>query len=120
MPRETVHNNPSQLSFVCEPGAIKIVALAEVEGGVEAGADGMPRLPRFEMLAYTGGPMRIGGWRWPVIVDLAGLGIPSQSRPIRFGHDMQSGVGHTDALQIDNGRLLAKGTVSRDTAAANG
>ena len=62
MPRETVHNNPSQLSFVCEPGAIKIVALAEVEGGVEAGADGMPRLPRFEMLAYTGGPMRIGGW----------------------------------------------------------
>ena len=118
MPRETVHNNPSQLSFVCEPGAIKIVALAEVEGGVEAGADGMPRLPRFEMLAYTGGPMRIGGWRWPVIVDLAGLGIPSQSRPIRFGHDMQSGVGHTDAIQIDNGKLLAKGTVSRDTVAA--
>lgn len=117
MPRETVHN-PSQLSFVCDPGAIKIVALAEVEGDVEAGADGMPRLPRFEMLAYTGGPMRIGGWRWPVIVDLAGLAIPSQSRPIRFGHDMQSGVGHTDAIHIDNGKLLARGTVSRDTVAA--
>lgn len=114
MPRETVHNNPSELSFVCDAGAIKIQALAEVE----AAADGTPRLPRFEMLAYTGGPMRIGGWRWPVIVDLAGLGIPSQNRPIRFGHDMQSGVGHTDTLQIDNGRLLAKGTVSRDTAAA--
>ena len=93
MPRETVHNNPSELNFVCEPGAIKIEALAEVE----AAADGTPRLPRFEMVAYTGGPMRIGGWRWPVIVDLAGLGIPSQNRPIRFGHDMQSGVGHTDA-----------------------
>ena len=70
------------------------------------------------MLAYTGGPMRVGGWRWPVIVDLAGLAIPSQNRPIRFGHDMQSGVGHTDAIQIDNGKLLAKGTVSRDTVAA--
>ncbi len=60
MPRETVHN-PAELSFVCDPGAIKIEALADGEADVEAGADGAPRLPRFEMLAYTGGPMRVGG-----------------------------------------------------------
>ncbi len=56
---------------------------------IEAAADGEeePRLPRFSMVAYTGGAMRIAGWRYPVIVDLAGLAIPSQSRPIRFGHD---------------------------------
>ena len=30
MPRETVHN-PAELSFVCDPGAIKIEALAEGE-----------------------------------------------------------------------------------------
>ena len=48
-----------------------------------------PRLPRFSMVAYTGGPMRMAGWRYPVIVDLAGLAIPSQNRPIRFGHDMR-------------------------------
>jgi hypothetical protein len=53
-----------------------------------------------------------------VVVDLAGLGIPSQNRPIRFGHDMQSGVGHTDAIRIEEGKLLAAGVVSRDTAAA--
>ncbi len=70
------------------------------------------------MVAYTGGPMRVAGWRNPVIVDLAGLAIPSQNRPIRFSHDMQSGVGHTDAIKIDTGRLLAAGIVSRDTAAA--
>ena len=113
MPRETMQH-PSVLNFLCEPGAIQVEALAEVE----AGGDGTTRLPRFSMVAYTGGPMRIGGWRWPVIVDLAGMAIPSQSRPIRFGHDMQSGVGHTDAIQIDNGRLLASGMVSRDTVAA--
>jgi len=45
-------------------------------------------------------------------------GIPSQSRPIRFGHDMASGVGHTDAIKIEDGKLLATGLVSRDTAAA--
>ena len=44
-------------------------------------------LPRFSMVAYTGGPMRIAGWRYPVVIDLAGLAIPSQSRPIRFSHD---------------------------------
>ena len=70
------------------------------------------------MVAYTGGPMRIAGWRYPVIVDLAGLGIPSQSRPIRFGHDAQSGVGHSDAIRVEGGQLLAAGVVSRDTPAA--
>ena len=31
---------------------------------------------------------------------------------------MQSGVGHTDAIQIEDGKLLAAGVVSRDTVAA--
>lgn len=104
----------SAFTFVCDPGAIQIEALAEGEGA----ADGKPRLPRFSMVAYTGGPMRIAGWRYPVIVDLAGLAIPSQSRPIRFGHDMASGVGHTDAIKIEDGMLVATGLVSRDTGAA--
>jgi len=100
------------LNLVCDPGAITIEAAEEGRG------DGRPKLPRFSMVAYTGGPMRIAGWRYPVIVDLAGLAIPSQSRPIRFGHDMASGVGHTDAIRIDDGRLVATGLVSRDTQAA--
>ncbi len=100
------------LNFVCEPGAITVEAAEAGEG------DGMPKLPRFSMVAYTGGPMRIAGWRFPVVVDLAGLSIPSQSRPIRFGHDMASGVGHTDAICVEDGSLLATGLVSRDTVAA--
>jgi hypothetical protein len=105
----------AHLNLVCDPGSITIEAASE-----DASADGgaKPKLPRFSMVAYTGGPMRIAGWRYPVIVDLAGLAIPSQSRPIRFGHDMASGVGHTDAIRIDDGRLVATGVVSRDTQAA--
>lgn len=102
----------ARLNLVCDPGSITIEAADEGQG------DGRPRLPRFSMVGYTGGPMRIAGWRYPVIVDLAGLAIPSQSRPIRFGHDMASGVGHTDAIRIEDGRLVATGVVSRDTAAA--
>jgi len=62
--------------------------------------------------------MRISGWRYPVVVDIAGMDIPSQNRPIRFGHDAASGVGHTDQIRMEGGQLLAAGVVSRDTAAA--
>jgi hypothetical protein len=99
------------------PATLCLTATAQIE--VEAAADGAgTSLPRFQMLAYTGGPMRIAGWKHPVIIDLAGLSIPAQSRPIRFGHDPLSGVGHTDAIRIEQGQLLASGVVSRDTAAA--
>jgi len=98
------------LWLLSEPGALTIEAAAA--------GDGRPALPRFTMVAYTGGPMRIAGWRFPVVVDLAGLAIPSQSRPIRFGHDAASGVGHTDSIRVMDGRLVAAGVVSRDTAAA--
>ena len=46
------------------------------------------------------------------------MAIPSQNRPIRFGHDAASGVGHTDQIRMEDGQLLAAGVVSRDTAAA--
>ena len=119
MPKSKPHDpaqfeGESHLNLLSEPGAITIEAAAEAEGT----ADGKPKLPRFTMVAYTGGPMRIAGWRFPVVVDLAGMAIPSQNRPIRFGHDMQSGVGHTQNIRIEDGRLLAAGVVSRDTAAA--
>jgi phage major head subunit gpT-like protein len=87
---------------------------------IDAAADGSSAaaLPKFRMVAYTGGPMRVAGWRYPVIIDLAGLSIPSQARPIRFGHDPLSGVGHTDAIRVESGQLIATGIVSRDTPAA--
>lgn len=80
--------------------------------------DGQSVLPRFRMLAYTGAPMRIAGWRYPLVVDLAGMAIPSQARPIRFSHDPSAGVGHTDSIRVETGRLVATGVISRDTAAA--
>jgi hypothetical protein len=111
-PRQSQAQAGGPVNFTSEPGALTI------EAGADAGADGTSKLPRFSMVAYTGGPMRIAGWRYPVVVDLAGLSIPSQSRPIRFGHDMASGVGHTDSIAVADGRLVAAGIVSRDTAAA--
>ncbi|MBE3133662.1 MAG: hypothetical protein IMZ55_09320 [Acidobacteria bacterium] len=96
------------LEIVSEPGGITIEAAAGKDGAAAT-------LPKFSMIAYTGGPMRLGGWRYPVVVDLAGLSIPSQQRPIRFGHNPDSGVGHTEAIAITDGKLTASGVISRDT-----
>ena len=49
---------------------------------IEAAGD-EKELPRFRMVAYSGGPMQIAGFSHPVVVDLAGLDIPSQNLPIR-------------------------------------
>jgi len=97
--------------------ALTLTATADIT--VAAAADGQAApLPRFKMVAYTGGAMRIAGWRHPVVIDLAGLAVPSQARPIRFGHDPLSGVGHTDAIRVEAGQLVATGVISRDTQAA--
>lgn len=97
------------LELVSGPGAIKIEA---------ADASGERKLPRFTMTAYTGGAMRLGGWIHPVVVDLAGLSIPSQSLPIRFGHNADVGVGHTDSITVADSAVFATGVISRDTEAA--
>ena len=109
-PRELSDPVPDRLELRCHAEAITLEALA-AEGQTEA-------IPRFFMTAYTGEPMRVEGWRHPVVVDLEGLSIPTQRRPVRFGHSMYAGVGHTERIAVEAGRLIAEGIVSRDTAAA--
>src|SRR5579884_1504690 len=100
------------------PSLLNLSATATIELVADGSGDANKGLPRFRMVAYTGTPMRVAGWRHSVVLDLAGLAIPSQARPIRFGHDPLSGVGHTDAIRIEGGQLVASGVVSRDTPAA--
>jgi len=82
---------------------------------VEAAGD-EKNLPRFRMVAYTGGLMRIAGFPHPVVVDLAGLEIPSQNLPIRLDHERRQGVGHTQRVLVEDGKLVAEGLISRDTS----
>ncbi len=117
----TSSDMPVALAFVCATVQLSVEAAAATPGGEgqQAGASGAGEvLPKFSMVAYTGDAMRVDGWRNPVVVDLEGLAIPSQRRPIRFGHSMHAGVGHTERIAVENGKLIAEGLVSRDTPAA--
>ena len=72
-----------------------------------------PRTPRFSMIGYTGGIIRQSWSREPVVIDLAGMTVPSVV-PIVFGHDysLEAVLGQGSAsvgseLVID-GAILAK------------
>lgn len=104
---------PEHLALVCDEASISIEAAKSDDAG-----EGASTLPRFRMVAYTGDAMRIAGWRHPVVVDLQGLHIPSQRRPIRFAHSAYQGIGHTERIASENNTLVAEGVISRDTPAA--
>jgi hypothetical protein len=103
------------LALICEADAITIEAADALDS---ANAEGETRVPRFKMTAYTGDAMIISGWKHPVVVDLDGLAIPSQRRPVRFAHSAYQGVGHSERIAVENNQLIAEGVVSRDTPAA--
>ncbi len=63
-------------------------------------ASGKSKLPTFSGTAYTGAPMRPEGWWQPVIVDLAGVRIPSQHRPVLRQHDHEQVLGHTTRVKV--------------------
>lgn len=84
----------------------------------EAGENDKPCMAKFTMTANTGSPMRLSGWKYPVVLDLEGIQIRSQKSPIRMGHDPMMGVGHTESIGVVNGKLVASGVISRSTDAA--
>jgi len=98
----TKNNTPNNFHFEC-PLTIEA-----------AGDDKV--VPKFSMIAYTGGPMKIAGFTHPVVVDLEGLSIDRQNIPIRLDHNPKQGVGHTDRVVVENGQVLAEGLISRDTS----
>lgn len=105
-PKQPEWDVPSRLRIYCEDGGgIKFAAVAAVEGN-------KPSLRHFSMTAYTGGAMQLSGWRYPVVVDLAGLRVTKKSRPILKDHDSRQIVGHTDEISVGERTLDVDGVIS--------
>ena len=92
------------------------VAAAPAELALLASLDGR-KLPRVEIVAYTGGVMNVPGWG-DVAIELAGLELPG-TVPIVSDHDStrRGIVGHGRAT-VRGGRLLVAGSISAGTQAA--
>ncbi len=72
------------------------------------------RVPSISIEAYNGGLMypTINGKAVRAVVDLAGLEIDSQRKPILKAHDQTAEVGHTESIVNNGARLLAEGIAS--------
>ncbi len=99
-----------------EPRELKFIAAINMEAA--AGPDAQAARPRrFHMDAYSGAPMAVAGWRFPVVVDLTGLTVRGGAK-VYLDHDRAARVGHIDGIQIEHGALRVSGVISSTSQAA--
>ena len=85
------------------------IILAAADVGIAASTEG--RLPRVNVLAYSGGLMNVGGFG-PIVVDLRGMELPPDL-PLLADHanNLDSVVGSGSAT-VRAGQLLIEGTLN--------
>lgn len=71
------------------------------------------KVPTFESVFYTGGPLTIGGYDLPVVIDLAGL-QNGNVLVANLDHDPTKRVGNF-RVENDGTKLVAHGTASAST-----
>ena len=69
-------------------------------------------LPRVRMTAYTGVPMKLEGFPYPVVLDLESLRVPRQQVPLLRAHDPGRIAGHSTAVDVSPQRVHAAGVLS--------
>src|ERR1051326_4020046 len=95
------------MNSLLETNSDRVIAAAPADvQWLEASADpakaSAPR--RFQMAAYTGGPMQLSGWRFPVVVDMAGLQASAKPK-VFLEHDRTARVGHIDQVKASESGL---------------
>jgi len=78
---------------------------------LKANASGRPR--RFSILAYSGGPLIVGGFKYPVICDLTAMEW-EKDIPILIDHQntVSTTLGITDSIDNDGSRVVLAGPVT--------
>lgn len=77
-----------------------------------AAADGADKLPTFSILAYTGVPMNVPGFAYPVVLDLAGVNVVKQEIPALFNHDQQRIIGQSSGIKVTGKNISISGIVT--------
>lgn len=97
------------------PKAKRNVIALSGEVSIQAAA-GDGKQPTFSVLAYTGAPMDIAYWEFPVVIDLAGMEF-GKSLVANLDHDQSKRVGNVTGKEIADGQLTLSGIASAATAA---
>jgi phage major head subunit gpT-like protein len=88
---------------------IELSSQATIE--LQADIEGVPARPTVAINAYNGGPVRVGGYRHPVVIDLESLQTPT-SIPLFRNHDSDRIIGHGSPTVLPPNRLDIGGVIS--------
>lgn len=94
------------------PTRLRLTDAAQVKF---AAGEGASAARKFQMTAYTGAAVD-GGWFGKLIIDMNGMKIGSQKKPILRQHDPERIAGFSEAITKD-GTLEISGTLSNATEA---
>jgi hypothetical protein len=110
--RRTITALPDGYEIV-QAGAMDLnaVTMSAAVDVIAAAGDGKP--PTFTTNAYNGGLLKVANYPHPVVVDLAGLQIPTTIKA-NMDHDVEKRVGHADKFANDGKQLLIAGVISAD------
>ena len=117
-PWGTGAGNPTEITPMknkCDIIAETILATFTLGGAVEIQA-AASSVPKFSMLAYTGGLVTLDAYAYPVVVDLSGLTAARQSIPISRGTNVENIVGHSENIRIEATGVYIAGIISADNA----
>jgi len=70
------------------------------------------KLARVSFNAYTGALIRQAWSAAPLVIDLAGVSVPSQALPIRYQHEPTALFGHTTHITVSDKGITAEGVNS--------
>jgi|GEM_PF-116779 len=79
---------------------------------IEAAAGDEKKMGSFAGNAYTGAVMEHLGWWGRMIIDLDGVRVPKQQRPVLRQHDHQQIVGHTEDVKVEKDGIKIAGVLS--------
>lgn len=82
------------------------------------GAEGELKVPRVDIVAYTGVPMVVRGFKRPVLIDLQGVFSTRESLPLLKDHRPDLVIGHSDRIDNDGRTLRVSGVMSGNGPAA--
>lgn len=95
---------------------IKLASDVTFLQAAEGEASGGPK--KFRIVAYTGAPLRQGWSREPVVIDMAGMTLPS-TIPIVLQHDYSIGsILGQGRPSVQGGELIVEGEILADNEAA--
>jgi len=120
MPNRHARRNAARIARVAAKQVQRIAARRDAprpfkatgaRAKVQAAVEGEGKLATFEGVAYTGAPMKPGGWYLPIIIDLDGVTTRDHSPALRQ-HDHEQIVGHTTSVKVTAAGVEVAGVFS--------